>query len=167
MRADNSRAMKVFDLQCVGGHGFEGWFGSEDDYQSQCGRGLLTCPLCGSAQVMRLPSAPRLNLSGSGRDEPVRLRAPLGSPVSHPAPAPTPERQQAEAVFLQAVRHVLAHTEDVGARFAEEARRIHHGESEARGIRGQTTPEERQELREEGIEVFSLPVPEGLEGPLQ
>ena len=78
-----------------------------------------------------------------------------------------PERQQAEAIFLQAVRHVLAHTEDVGPRFAEEARRIHHGDAEARGIRGQATPEERRELREEGIEVLALPVPEGLDGPLQ
>ena len=164
--------MKVFDLQCEAGHGFEGWFGSEEDYQSQCARGLLTCPLCGSAEVVRLPSAPRLNLSTSRAETPsarsaAPVQVPSPRPVSHPAPAVTPERQQAEAIFLQAVRHVLAHTEDVGPRFAEEARRIHHGDAEARGIRGQVTPEERRELREEGIEVLALPVPEGLDGPLQ
>lgn len=164
--------MKVFDLQCEAGHGFEGWFGSEEDYQSQCARGLLTCPLCGSAEVARLPSAPRLNLSTSRAETPsarsaAPVQVPSPRPVSHPAPAVTPERQQAEAIFLQAVRHVLAHTEDVGPRFAEEARRIHHGDAEARGIRGQATPEERRELREEGIEVLALPVPEGLDGPLQ
>ena len=164
--------MKVFDLQCEAGHGFEGWFGSEEDYQSQCARGLLTCPLCGSAEVVRLPSAPRLNLSTSRAETPsarsaAPVQMPSTRPVSHPAPAATPERQQAEAIFLQAVRHVLAHTEDVGPRFAEEARRNHHGDAEARGIRGQATPEERRELREEGIEVLALPVPEGLDGPLQ
>ena len=164
--------MKVFDLQCEAGHGFEGWFGSEEDYQSQCARGLLTCPLCGSAEVVRLPSAPRLNLSTSRAETPsarsaAPVQVPSPRPVSHPAPAVTPERQQAEAIFLQAVRHVLAHTEDVGPRFAEEARRIHHGDAEARGIRGQATSEERRELREEGIEVLALPVPEGLDGPLQ
>ena len=164
--------MKVFDLQCEAGHGFEGWFGSEEDYQSQCARGLLTCPLCGSAEVVRLPSAPRLNLSTSRAETPsarsaAPVQVPSPRPVSHPAPAATPERQEAEAIFLQAVRHVLAHTEDVGPRFAEEARRIHHGDAEARGIRGQATPEERRELREEGIEVLALPVPEGLDGPLQ
>lgn len=164
--------MKVFDLQCEAGHGFEGWFGSEEDYQSQCARGLLTCPLCGSAEVVRLPSAPRLNLSAARASAPATrssapVQVPAARPVSHPAPAATPERQQAEAIFLQAVRHVLAHTEDVGPRFAEEARRIHHGDAEARGIRGQATLEERRELREEGIEVLALPVPEGLDGPLQ
>ena len=163
--------MKVFDLQCVAGHGFEGWFGSEEDYQSQCARGLLSCPLCGTAEVVRLPSAPRLNLSTSTSASSSRTegRAPASRPAVAPAshPAPTPEQQQAEAIFLQAVRHVLAHTEDVGSRFAEEARRIHHGDAETRGIRGQATPEERRELREEGIEVLALPVPEGLDGPLQ
>ncbi|MEO0003115.1 MAG: hypothetical protein RLZZ22_807, partial [Pseudomonadota bacterium] len=58
--------MKVLDLQCAAGHGFEGWFGSEDDYAAQQARGLLSCPSCGSAEVRRLPSAPRLNL-GAGR----------------------------------------------------------------------------------------------------
>jgi hypothetical protein len=145
--------MKVLNLQCATGHAFEGWFGSEDDYQSQQTRGLLTCPVCGHAEVLRMPSAPRLNLSGA--------KAPSI------AAAVTPERAQAEAVLLQAMRHVLANTEDVGPHFAEEARRIHHGEIDHRDIRGEATPAEARALRDEGIEVFHLPIPDGLKGPLQ
>lgn len=153
--------MKVFNLQCALGHGFEGWFGSDEDYQSQGRRGLLTCPMCGSAEIARLPSAPRLNLSGAQAPQPVPATP------SATTPAPTPERAQAEALFLQAVRHVLAHTEDVGPRFAEEARRIHYGETEQRNIRGQASADEARTLREEGIEVMSLPIPDALKGPLQ
>ena len=156
--------MKVFDLQCEAGHGFEGWFGSEEDYQSQCTRGLLTCPLCGSAEVVRLPSAPRLNLSAARAAAPATrsaapVQVPAARPVSHPAAAATPERQQAEAIFLQAVRHVLAHTEDVGPRFAEEARRIHYHEAPERTIRGVASVDECAALQEEGIDVLRLPRP--------
>ena len=70
-------------------------------------------------------------------------------------------------MWLQAVRHLLANTEDVGERFADEARRIHYGEEPQRGIRGQATPEEREALRDEGIEAMSLPLPAALKGPLQ
>ena len=70
-------------------------------------------------------------------------------------------------MWLKAVRHVLAHTEDVGERFAEEARRIHYGEAPERGIRGQVNPEQRDELVDEGIEIFALPLPRALDGPLQ
>lgn len=152
--------MKVLNLQCATGHAFEGWFGSEDDYQSQQARGLLTCPVCGHAEVLRRPSAPRLNLSGA--------KAPTTTPAACPAAASlTPERAQAEAVLLQAMRHVLANTEDVGTRFAEEARRIHHGEAAHRNIRGEATPAQAQALHEEGIEVLHLPIPDVLKGPLQ
>lgn len=147
--------MKVLNLQCEHGHGFEGWFGSEDDYVVQCERELVECPLCASRLVSRLPSAPRLNLSSATR-----------TLAEAPAPA-TPERQSVEALWMHAVRHVMANTEDVGERFAEEARRIHYGETPERGIRGQTSGEEAQALREEGIEVQALPVPKALKGPLQ
>jgi hypothetical protein len=70
-------------------------------------------------------------------------------------------------LWLQAVRHVLANTEDVGPRFAEEARRIHYGESEQRNIRGQASAEEAQALLEEGIEIAMLPLPDALKDPLQ
>lgn len=154
--------MKVFDLQCGNGHRFEGWFGSDADYESQRERGLVGCPLCGEAQVQRLPSAPRLNLGAVAPAEPAS--APVAAPTQAVAPVPG---GGVEALWMQAVRHVLANTEDVGTRFAEEARRIHYGESEQRGIRGRTTQNEARALDEEGIQVLSLPIPDGLKGPLQ
>jgi hypothetical protein len=84
--------------------------------------------------------------------------APAGKPI---APA------DLQAAWLATVRHLVANTEDVGPRFAEEARRIHYGETPQRGIRGQATPDERSALQEEGIETMAVPVPRGLEGPLQ
>lgn len=148
--------MKVFNLRCGAGHGFEGWFASEEDAVQQSARGLLTCPVCGDADVARMPSAPRLNL---GAPEPVR-------PSPTPAVAAQPAGgDEVQVRWLAAVQQVIAQTEDVGDRFAEEARRIHHGEAAHRGIRGQASPEERQALREEGIEVHALPIPEGLLGP--
>ena len=154
--------MKVLDLQCELGHGFEGWFGSEDDYRSQCERGLVECPLCASSQVSRLPSAPRLNLSASREGLAVKPNrsASLATPI-------TPEKRSVEAMWLSAMRHLLAQTEDVGDRFADEARRIHYGEVPQRAIRGQASGEQAEALRDEGIEVQSLPVPESLKGPLQ
>lgn len=162
--------MKVWNLRCAQGHGFEGWFASEADFQSQQLRGLLTCPLCGLADVVRAPSAPRLNLSGA-KAEPAQASAHRGPSEGGAVPTPAsmadaaPTLEQMQRVFLQAVRQVVANTEDVGPRFPEEARKIHHGEAPARGIRGQATEEEREELRDEGIEVYSLPIPEALKGP--
>ncbi|MDE2145202.1 MAG: DUF1178 family protein [Burkholderiales bacterium] len=150
--------MKVLDLRCANGHGFEGWFASDDDYMDQNGRGLIECPLCADRVISRLPSAPRLNLSGAREPAP-----PAGALASRAAPAPA----DLQAAWLAGVRELLARTEDVGLRFAEEARRIHYGEAEARGIRGQATPEQREALREEGIETVAIPLPRALEGPLQ
>ncbi len=149
--------MKVLNLRCANGHGFEGWFASEDDFLDQNGRGLIECPLCADRIVSRMPSAPRLNLSGAR--EPQAAATPPSD-----AAAAAPDLQ---AMWLQAVQHVLKTTEDVGERFAEEARRIHYGEAEMRGIRGQASPEEREALRDEGIEVMPLPIPHGLKGPVQ
>jgi hypothetical protein len=151
-------AVKVLDLRCSNGHGFEGWFGSEEDFLDQNGRGLVECPLCADRVVTRLPSAPRLNLSGAREPAPAK-------PESAPAGKPTPADLQ--ALWMQAVRHAIENTEDVGQRFAEEARRIHYGESESRGIRGLASPEEREALHEEGIEVMALPIPAALKGPVQ
>jgi len=150
--------VKVLDLRCSNGHGFEGWFGSEEDFLDQNGRGLVECPLCADRVVTRMPSAPRLNLSGAR--EPAAAK-----PESPPAGKPTPADLQ--ALWMQAVRHAIETTEDVGERFAEEARRIHYGETETRGIRGLASPEERHALREEGIEVMALPIPPALKGPVQ
>ncbi len=152
--------MKVLDLRCGAGHSFEGWFASEADYHSQGERGLLDCPVCGNADVARLPSAPRLNLSGA-----TAPAAERDGPVSPPAAARRPDTRADVALqghvaarLAEVVSELLKQTEDVGDRFAEEARRIHYGESESKAIRGQTTPAEREALADEGIEVFTLPV---------
>jgi hypothetical protein len=152
--------MKVLDLRCAAGHAFEGWFASEDDYGSQRERGLLDCPVCGNAEVVRLPSAPRLNLSGAR--EPAPPPAPARAGVAGAAEAAAPAVDMAlhgGAVqrFVEAVAELLNSTEDVGTRFAEEARRIHYGESQAKAIRGQATAQQREALADEGIEVFTLP----------
>jgi hypothetical protein len=147
--------MKVLNLQCRHGHAFEGWFASEDDYRSQQERGLVACPLCSDTEISKLPTAPRLNLSGA-------KEAATGSqPV---AAGPT---AAAQALWLQALRHVVENTEDVGERFAEEARRIHYGEADARNIRGQASHEETQALHDEGIEVVPLPMLPALKEPVQ
>lgn len=72
-----------------------------------------------------------------------------------------------QALYLKAVRHVVDNTEDVGERFVEEVRSIHHGDAPERAIRGQATPEERAELAEEGIDILTMPLPEAMKGPLQ
>jgi hypothetical protein len=147
--------MKVLNLQCSHAHAFEGWFASEDDFQGQLARGLVECPMCGDAQVSKLPSAPRLNLGAPAPKTPAKQEV-LAAPNA-----------QLQAAWLQMVQQVMANTEDVGERFAEEARKIHYGESEERGIRGQASKEETMELLEEGISVLPLPIPKGLKGPLQ
>lgn len=179
--------MKVLDLQCAQGHSFEGWFGSQEDYDSQRAGGLVTCPVCNDSDILKKLSAPRLNL-GHGVAAQAAV-TPVGSSeaassAQHPdAQGPrhealaavhsaerkgSPETlQQLQVAMLQAVRHVMANTEDVGARFAEEARKIHYGERAQRNIRGAATLQETQDLIDEGIDVMPLPMPEILKGPLQ
>ena len=152
--------MKVLDLQCDASHVFEGWFASEQDYAAQLERGLLECPLCASKKVHKRLSAPRLNL-GATEPAPVAPAAPTQDVVAgHSA-------QALQAAFLQLARRIVAQTEDVGERFADEARKIHYGESEERGIRGRASREETEALMEEGIAVMPLPLPDGFQGPLQ
>lgn len=168
--------MKVFNLRCGAHHPFEGWFASDEDYVSQTERGLLECPLCGDKAIQKMPSAPRINLGAkpnlSSGTEPARAQAdnlpvPLaGNTTGNEAPG-ADELRALHAAYLQFARQVVRQTEDVGERFAEEARKIHHGESEERGIRGKTTPKEAEALLEEGISVMPLFLPEGIEGPLQ
>lgn len=157
--------MKIFDLQCAGGHAFEGWFSSEDDYQDQRQRGLLACPLCSETDVARIPSAPRLNLRAQAApDRKSKQKHEAGRRGAEVASVPPAAMQ---AAWLQAVRQVMARTEDVGQRFPEEARRMHYGEIEERGIRGQATPEQTRDLLEEGIPVMPLPIPDGFKDTLQ
>lgn len=158
--------MKVLNLRCANGHGFEGWFGSEDDFLSQNGRSLIACPLCADRVVTRLPAAPRLNLSGA-RAPALPAPSAAAAVASAPAPAQAPLAADLQATWLAGVRELLARTEDVGPRFAEVARRMHYGEVPHRGIRGQASAEERAALSEEGIETMAIPIPRALEGPLQ
>lgn len=167
--------MKVLDLRCANSHRFEGWFASEDDFQRQLASGWVTCPVCSVTDVVKLLTAPRLNLR-SGR-EPAPSRADKasdrGSCVSQAQPtqpespadgqsdAVTDQRAAAElalqAQWMQAVKTVLAKTEDVGERFADEARAMHHGEVPSRSIRGRASVDQAMQLLEEGIEVLPLP----------
>ncbi|VVD87274.1 hypothetical protein PPN31114_01466 [Pandoraea pneumonica] len=162
--------MKVFDLRCAHEHTFEGWFGSEDDYLSQQARGLVSCPVCGDTGIVRVPSAPRLNLSGAtGRDTPSNT--PAAAPVAQSKAQLPPEvaeaQRQIQSLWMKAVRHVIANTEDVGKNFAEEARKIHYQEAPERNIRGVATREETEALADEGIDVMALPIPEGAKETLQ
>ena len=150
--------MKVLDLRCAQDHRFEGWFASEEDAQSQISRDLVQCPVCGDHAVSRLPSAPRLNLSGA-------TAKPAQAKVRNAEEGKADVQQMMQALqahYLKAVRQVLAQTEDVGERFAEEARRMHYEEAPERGIRGSATPEDVQALADEGIETFPLIVPDAL-----
>ena len=184
--------MKVLNLLCSNQHGFEGWFGSEAAFQSQLSGGLVECPLCGDKQILKMPSAPRLNLGGqvaSGAGEAQKAeRAGQGRTTATDLPLPQGknsgnastkvwadgsasmvdrDNQQVQAALLKALRQFVSHSEDVGSRFAEEARRMHYGEAEGRSIRGQTSMREAVELIEEGIDVVPLPMAAALKETLQ
>lgn len=146
--------MKVLNLQCAHGHGFEGWFASQDAFDTQLAAGLVECPMCGNTAITKLLAAPRLNL-GNAR------------PPVEATPAESPAADSPEARWLRAVREVIAQTEDVGDRFVDEARKMHYGEAQERGIRGQATPEQARSLADEGIPVFTLPLPAALKETLQ
>lgn len=152
--------MKVLDLKCGFEHSFEGWFASEDDYASQCQRGLVQCPVCGDQHITKKLSAPRLSLSGHRRE------VPSGSGDTTQPGTLVQDVFQNQDWFAMA-RAVLANTTDVGERFAEEARKIYYGESPIRGIRGQASLEETHSLVEEGIEVMAFHLPPALKEPLQ
>ena len=166
--------MKVLDLTCPADHHFEGWFGSDADFEDQLSRRLVACPICNSTELTRLPSAPRLNLSGAIQAERAagrNARQPQ-LPASHSAARNAPENApqtaaSAQGAWLTAVRQVLAQTENVGERFADEARRMHYEEAPARNIRGVASRDQFRELLEEGIEVLPLAIPDNLKEPLQ
>ena len=165
--------MKVLDLQCAHHHVFEGWFASEDDFQSQLARGLVACPLCADTAVSKKLSAPRLNLGAARYEAPSEEVAQATSEhVPHEARVAAPAVVDAPAAELQAallkmVRHVVANTEDVGQNFAQEARKMHYGDAEHRNIRGQASAEETKELLDEGIAVMPLPLPDAVKETLQ
>jgi hypothetical protein len=139
--------MKVYNLACERNHRFEGWFASEEDFLSQSAGRQIICPVCDSLKVGKLPSAPHLNLSAAKSN-------PAGGDAGLSSAAVAQFQQRLQDV----VRHVMENTEDVGAGFAEEARRIHYKEVPGHGIRGIASAEQCEELAEEGIDVFHLPL---------
>ena len=139
--------MIVFDLACAQGHVFEGWFGSSDDYEGQRTRGLLTCPICGDAEVAKAVQAPRVGAKGNGGGGALAAGMP-------------PEKAKAMlAAMARMQAKLLEGSEHVGRRFADEARAMHLGEADVRTIHGQATPAEAQALADEGVPIAPLPLP--------
>ena len=137
--------MIVFDLKCGGGHVFEAWFGSSGDYEAQRARALVSCPVCDSAEVEKAVMAPAV---------PLKSNRSAGRP--HAAHSPE-DMKKMLAAMAEVQAKVEASSEYVGDRFADEARAIHLGEVEKRGIYGEATLADAAALRDEGIEVAPLP----------
>ncbi|MBI5442663.1 MAG: DUF1178 family protein [Deltaproteobacteria bacterium] len=144
--------MIVFQLACENRHPFEGWFRNREDFEAQLAEGLLTCPVCGSTRITKELSPIAVHVGRrSGPKEGTSAPAPSGGGAPGPV---TPQ-----AFFKALATFVETHFEDVGGAFAQEARKIESGEAEARNIRGTTTPDEEDALREEGIEFLKVPIP--------
>ncbi|MBB3612048.1 DUF1178 family protein [Rhizobium sp. BK602] len=133
-----------YSLRCDNAHEFEGWFSESADFDRQVASGFLTCPVCNSGTISKLLMAPSVS-TGRKKDEMQTL-------------AMNAARKEAMAKLKEAVDTIKANAEDVGAKFPEEARKIHYGEADARGIIGKATPDEAQALVEEGIEIAAIPV---------
>ena len=136
--------MILYQLRCAKNHEFEAWFKGSAGFETQSRKGEVECPFCGTAKVARAPMAP--NLVGN---------------ASAAAPRHSEQSRELANQVVEAVRKLRRHVEEtcdyVGDAFPEEARRIHSGEAETRGIYGETTTDEARRLDEEGIEVFRLP----------
>ena len=161
--------MKVYNLACPLDHRFEGWFASEEDCLAQQEKGILACPVCDSTEITRMPSAPHIGKSSS-----TELAAPKtesenlsGGVVALTGSDHSQLEAQVQAAFLKGMRELMGRSEDVGDSFADEARKIHYKESPERSIRGQTTLDEAEALREEGIDVLSMPMIPALKNTLQ
>lgn len=140
--------MIKYRLGCDGGHEFESWFRSSSDFDRQARRQLVACPYCHSTAVDRLPMAPAV-VSGARKQEVSRAEA---------ATLTSPEIRQAWSELRALRQQILDASEDVGSRFAEEARSMHHGESEERAIHGQASLDEARALSDEGIAIGLIPV---------
>lgn len=149
--------MIVYDLECEHGHRFEGWFGSAGDYEQQLASKVLSCPMCSSGNVIRRPSASYVNTGAVEVDKPARReQRPLGVSAHQ---APQQYTNVSPEIVAKVIEHIVNNTEDVGGRFPEEARKIHYNEAPERHIRGTASPRDVASLRDEGIEVVSLPIP--------
>jgi hypothetical protein len=152
-----------YTLACDKGHNFESWFADSAAYDKQAKRKLVTCPHCGSAKVEKAIMAPRLS-SASKKRKTVEARA-----VATPAPAEnapensqvamiSPQEHEFRAKLKELREHLTKNSDNVGAKFPEEARKMHYGETEHRSIYGEASPQDAKELLEEGIEFHPLPV---------
>ncbi|HEY0116431.1 MAG TPA: DUF1178 family protein [Allosphingosinicella sp.] len=141
--------MIIFDLRCLpSGHVFEAWFGSSQDYEDQQARGLVSCPLCGAAEVEKAPMAPAVPKKGA---------AGASSPDLFSSDPRTVKQMLGALAAMQ--RRMIDKSDWVGDRFASEARAIHLGEADARSIHGRATREDAQSLAEDGIPVAPLLFP--------
>lgn len=143
--------MIVFDLKCCTGHRFEAWFRSSSAYEEQKAAGFVECPHCGSNDVTKALMAPNVAAKGNQKAEVASVAARPGDPKLQEVVA------EAQKVLAKLKSHVEANCDYVGDKFAEEARKIHYGEAEERGIYGESTLQEAKELLEEGVEVMPLP----------
>ncbi|BBE73838.1 DUF1178 family protein [Oharaeibacter diazotrophicus] len=149
-----------YALVCSAAHDFDGWFRSSEDFDAQKARGLVECPVCGSTAVEKALMAPAVRIR-DGASAPT-LPAPVAAgapPVpAVPAALPPPEAAEMIARLRELKAKLTAGSENVGERFAEEARRIHYGETEARAVHGQASPDEARALVEEGVPILPLPI---------
>jgi hypothetical protein len=147
--------MIKYALQCDNAHAFDSWFADSASYDRQAKRGFVSCPACGSIKVEKQIMAPRVRNSEERRALSKR-KAPADA-AARPMAMLSDEAQAMRAAIRELHEKVKANTEDVGERFADEARKIHYGEVEEKAIRGRATLEDAQALHEEGIGVLPLP----------
>jgi hypothetical protein len=143
--------MVIYNLVCKKKHSFEGWFPSFEEYQNQAKKEQISCPTCGSTKVEKVPHACAVHVK---KEQPA---PPAKTATAEPAP-PTPA--EFKEMLLRVHHYVQENFENVGGRFAEEARQIHSGKAAERPIHGTATPEEKAELAEEGVPFVTLPKPE-------
>lgn len=148
--------MVVYDLICAREHRFEGWFPSYEGYQEQAEKGLISCPSCGSTSIEKLPHACAVHVKKEAA-APRPERADKAQPAEPPAPPLT--EAQVKEVLVRLNHYVRENFQDVGPRFAEEARAIFHGEKEDKPIHGTATRKERRDLDDEGVPYGLLPKP--------
>ncbi|OWS69475.1 DUF1178 family protein [Polynucleobacter campilacus] len=164
--------MKVYNLACPLDHRFEGWFASEADCLAQQDKGMLACPVCDNTNIARMPSAPHIAKSSSTSSSELAVSKAdaghlSGDVVALTSPDHSHLEAQVQAAFLKGMRELMGRSEDVGNSFAKEARKIHYNESPERSIRGQTTLDEAESLREEGIDVLAMPMMPAFKNTLQ
>jgi hypothetical protein len=152
-----------YALICDKGHDFESWFQDSAAYDKQTKRGLVSCPRCGSAKVEKAIMAPRLSATAKKRGAPIEAPAPPAAtpaPSAEPAPVAmiSPEEQEFRSKLKELRDHLTKNADNVGAKFPEEARKMHYGDIEHRSIYGVASPEEAKDLSEEGIEFHPLPL---------